>query len=309
MASIRSKMVSLFLRYRHILKGRLSRTTSIDEATSIPKLREEVESGAEFFGKLPDGFTLEPIKIGALEAEWMLPPKTKKERAILYFHGGGLVVGSVRSHRGIVSKFVLGSQVPALVFDYALAPEKPFPSALNDAVAAYEYLLAQNILPNRTVFVGDSGGGNLCLATLLALKERNLPQPAGAVTMSAWTDLTNSSPSWSENAERDTLCWKEAQAVFSKMYCAGQSPENPLISPLFGDLRGLPPLLMFAGGDETLRDDTTRFAAKASKAGVDTTLEVGEGLFHCYPACAPLFPEAQQALHDISSFIIQKTSR
>jgi epsilon-lactone hydrolase len=302
MPSIRSRLFAFTLAHRHLLKGQLKRTTSIDEATSIPKLREEVERGADFLGKLPDGFALEGIKVGDLAAEWMRPPGAGKEPAILYFHGGGLVVGSVRSHRGIVAKVVKGSGISALVFEYALAPERPFPEGLNDAVAAYEHLLGEGLPPGKIVCIGDSGGGNLCLATLLALKERGLPQPAGAVTLSAWTDLTNSGESWVSNAERDTLCWKDAQTVFARMYAGDHDPSEPLISPLFGDLGGLPPLLMFAGADETLRDDTTRFADKAQRAGVEATLHVGEGLFHCYPACAPLFPEATQAMEEICAF-------
>jgi acetyl esterase/lipase len=303
MPSIRSKLLVFVLKHRHLFKGRLRRTTSIGEATSIPKLRAEVERGAEFFGKLPEGFVLEPVRIGDLDAEWMIPPGAGKEPVLLYFHGGGLVVGSVRSHRGIVAKFVKEGGIGALVFDYALAPERPYPAALNDAVAAYEYLLAEGIAPSRIVCIGDSGGGNLCLATLLTLKQRGLPQPAGAVTLSAWTDLTNSGESWVSNAKRDTLCWKDAQTVFARMYAAGNNPADPLISPLFGDLSNLPPLLMFAGGDETMRDDTTRFARKAQEAGVEVTLRVGDGLFHCYPACAPLFPEATEAMAEIGSFL------
>lgn len=302
MPSIKSRLFAFFLAHRHLLKGKLRRTTSIDEATSIPKLRAEVERGADFFGKLPEGYRLEAVQIGALEAEWMLPPGADKEPVILYFHGGGLVVGSVRSHRGIVAKFVKGSGLAAFVFDYALAPERPFPAGLDDAVAAYRYLLDQQIPAQRIVFIGDSGGGNLCLATLLAIKQQELPRPAGAVTLSAWTDLTNSGESWQTNAERDTLCWKDAQSIFSQMYAGDHDPKNPLISPLFGELLGLPPLLMYVGGDETMRDDTTRFAHKAQEAGVEVTLHIGEGLFHCYPACAPMFPEATQAMDEICTF-------
>lgn len=301
MQSIRSKIFTFVLQHRHLLEGKLRRTDSIDEATSIPKLRAEVERGAGFFGKLPEGFTLEPIRIKNLEAEWMLPPGAGKTPVLLYFHGGGLVVGSVRSHRGIVAKFVKGSGIAALVFDYALAPEKPFPAGLNDALAAYEYLLEDHS-PKEIVFVGDSGGGNLCLATLLAAKKRGLELPAGAITLSAWTDLTNSGDSWVTNAQKDTLCWKDAQTVFGRMYAGDSDPTDPLISPLFGDLSGLPPLLMFAGSDETLRDDTTRFAQKALDTGVEVTLRVGEGLFHCYPACAPFFPEAKMAMEEICAF-------
>ena len=303
MPSLRSHLFVFALKHRHLPQGKLRRTTSVDEATDIQKLRDTVERGADFLGKLPKDFNLEPVSIGPLNAEWMLPSDVDKSQAILYFHGGGLVVGSVHSHRGIVAKFVKQSGVAALVFDYALAPEHPYPAGLNDAVAAYNYLLKEGVQPDRIVFIGDSGGGNLCLATLLALKEQSLPMPAGAVTLSAWTDLTNSGDSWNRNAERDTLCWKDAQTVFAKMYAGDNDPTAPLISPLFGDLSDLPPLMMFAGEAETFCDDTVRFAQKAEKAGVEVTYTLGDGLFHCYPACAPMFPEATAAMTEIGAFI------
>ncbi|MBN2417123.1 alpha/beta hydrolase [bacterium] len=308
MPSLRSRMFVFVLKHRHLLKLQ-RRRTNVGENTPVAQLREEVERGADFFGKLPPGFSLDPVDIGGLEAEWMLPPEAGRDRAVLYFHGGGLVMGSIRAHRGIVSRFVKGSGVPALVINYALAPERPFPAGLNDAVKAYEYLLSLSIDPTRIVFMGDSGGGNLCLATLLACKERNLPLPGGAVALSPWTDLTNSSPSYILNAEKDTLCWPDAQRVFAGYYTAGQDANNPLISPVFGDLSGLPPLLLYAGGDELLRDDAVRFAEKAEKIGVDVTLHVGEGLFHCYPAVGPLFPEAKRAMEEICEFIRSRTGR
>jgi epsilon-lactone hydrolase len=307
MRSIRSRLFILLLKYRHLLQFKLKRTTEITRSTSIPGLRTDVEKSAGFFGKLPDGFTLLPEQFGSFYAEWMLPPGALKNKAILYFHGGGLVIGSVKAHRAIVAKFVKGSGVPAFVFDYALAPEHPYPEGLNDSVAAYRHLLEEGTKPQHIVFMGDSGGGNLVLTTLLALKEQGLPLPSAAVTLSAWTDLTNRSESFKSNERKDSLCWKEAQTVFSEYYAGSNDPELPLISPLYGDHQSLPPLLMYAGSDELMRDDSTRFAEKAADAGVDVTLRIGDGMFHCYPACAPLFPEANTALNEICAFIRKHT--
>ncbi|MEW5924399.1 MAG: alpha/beta hydrolase, partial [Candidatus Zixiibacteriota bacterium] len=193
--------------------------------------------------------------------------------------------------------------------DYSLAPEHPFPEGLNDSVAAYQYLLGEGIKPSNIVFMGDSGGGGLCFAAMLALKEKGLPFPAAAVALSPWTDLTNSGESWTANARTDNLCWKDAQTVFSKYYAGDNDPSNPLISPLFGDLTGFPPLLIYAGGNETLLSDSTRFAERAKAAGVDVTLNIGEELFHCYPACSPLFPEARQAMDEICTFLKRHCGR
>jgi len=303
MPSFRARLFVFVLKNRHLLQFRRKRTTAVDAETSIPHLREQVEKGAGFFGKLPAGFRLEPVQIGRLHAEWMLPPGAMKDRVILYFHGGGLVVGSIQAHRGIVAKFVQASGIPALVFDYSLAPEHPWPAALEDAISAHHYLLNLGINPASIFFTGDSGGGTLCLATLLALKDKKIPLPAAAALLSPWTDLTNSGPSWETNARLDTLSWKEAQTVFARYYTGDNDPTHPWISPLFGDLHGLPPLSLHAGGHETLLSDSTRFAEKARQAGVQVSLTVGEGLFHCYPACAPMFPEATQALAEICQFL------
>jgi len=307
MPSFRSRLFIFSLKHRHLLQGQLKRRATVDWNTSMPELRAEIEKGAGFFGKLPDGFTLEPVDIDGLPAEWMLPPGAAKDRAILYFHGGGYATGSIPAHRGIVAKFVSACDTGALLFEYRLAPEHPFPAALEDAVAAYRYLLAQGVAPERIVFIGDSAGGGLVLATLLTARDQGIPLPAGAVALSPWTDVKNTGASWETNAKVDPLTWRESQAVFAKYYAGDQDAGNPLMSPLYGDLHGLPPLLIYVGGYEVMLDDSTRFAAKAQAAGVAVTLHIGEGMFHCYPACAPLFPEATQAMEEIGAFVKART--
>jgi len=309
MPSLRSRLFVFALKHRHLLRFQLKRRAIVDWNTSMPKLRQEVEKGAGFFGKLPEKIEVSPVQIGDLYAEWIAPSNTAKDRVILYFHGGGYATGSCKAHRGIVAKFVNGSGIAALVFDYRLAPEHPFPAALDDSLAAYRWLLDQGIAPAHIVFVGDSAGGGLGLAALLALKDKNIPLPKAAVALSPWTDVKNTGESWQTNAKVDTLSWKESQVVFSKYYAGDNDPGLPWISPLYGDLRGLPPILIYVGGDETLLSDSTRFAEKAKEAGVDVTLRVGEGLFHCYPACSPLFPEAKQAMEEICTFIQTQIDR
>ena len=166
MPSLQSRLFVLALKYRHLLRFQLKRRNTIDWNTSMPRLRQETEKGAGFFGKLPAQFEVSQVKIADLSAEWILPSQGAKDKVMLYFHGGGYAIGSSRAHRPIVAKFVKGSGIGALVFDYRLAPEHPFPAALEDSLAAYRWLLSKDVLPSNIVFVGDSAGGGLCLATL-----------------------------------------------------------------------------------------------------------------------------------------------
>jgi acetyl esterase/lipase len=243
--------------------------------------------------------------IPGLYAEWVRPSASSHDRAILYFHGGGYVMGSSQSHRGFVAKFAAGSGMSALVFDYRLAPEHPFPAALDDSLTAYRWLLAQGLSPARIVFAGDSAGGGLCLATLLAIRDLGLPLPAAAAVLSPWTDLKSTGSSY---ARKDPLAPDGSWHVYSTYYAGDNDPTLPLISPLYGNLAGLPPLLIYVGDDEAMLDDSVQFAEKAQKAGVAVTLHVGHGMVHCFPALAPLFPEAKAAMADICAFLATSTS-
>jgi monoterpene epsilon-lactone hydrolase len=303
MPSLRSRLLLLMFKYRHLFSFRRKRET-IDWNTnsSILRFRQECEKGAARFGKIPAGIEVSPVTIDGLSAEWILPSQATKDKAIFFFHGGGYVSGSCSDHRIHVAKFVKGSLIGALLFEYRLAPEHPFPAALNDSVTAYRWLLAQGVSSSNIVFAGDSAGGGLCLATLLALKDQGIPLPAAAVAISPWTDLKCTGASYRSNA-RKCLSLEGTWTAFSKHYVGDHDPGLPWISPLYGNLRGLPPIMIYVGGDEILRDDSVRFAEKAKGAGVDVTLRVGEGLFHCFPVCAPLFPEATQAMDEICAFI------
>jgi monoterpene epsilon-lactone hydrolase len=303
MPSLRSRLIRFMLTHRHWFRFQLKRRTTIDWNTSIPQLRQEADKTSKFFGRLPKGIRVSPVTIDDLPAEWIVPSQAKKDKAILYFHGGGYVMGSVQAHRPIVTKFVKGSGVGALLFGYRLAPEYPFPAALEDSMTAYRWLLAQGVTPSHIVFVGDSAGGGLGLATLIALRDKGIALPAAVVALSPWTDLKCTGESLRTKAKVDPLTWAESWTVFSKYYVGDNDPGNPWISPLYGNLRGLPPMLIYVGEHEVLLDDSTRFAKKAKNTGVDITLRVGEGMVHCYPVLAPLFPEAKQAMDEICAFI------
>ncbi len=303
MPSLRSRLLLFMFKYRHLFRFRLKREI-IDWNTnsSIHRFRQECERGAARFGKIPAGVEVSPVTIDGLSAEWILPSQATKDKVIFFVHGGGYVSGSCSDHRVHVAKFVKGSNIGALLFEYRLAPEHPFPAALHDSVTAYRWLLAQGVSSSNIVFAGDSAGGGLCLATLLALRDQDIPLPAAAVAISPWTDLKCTGASYRSNA-RKCLSPEGTWTAFSKHYVGDHDPGLPWISPLYGDLRGLPPIMIYVGGDEILRDDSVRFAEKAKGAGVDVTLRVGERLFHCFPVCAPLFPEATQAMDEICAFI------
>jgi len=306
MPSFRSRMLVFMLRYRQILRGKKNREkTDWNTYEAVLRFREDVEKGAGVFGKLPPGIEIISADVEGMTAEWITPRQSKTDKTILYFHGGGYVSGTCRAHRAVVAKFVQASATRALLFEYRLAPEHPFPAALEDAVRAYRWLLAQDIAPADIVFVGDSAGGGLLLATLLALRDQGIALPAAAAALSPVTDYTCSGESYRTNA-KVCLAPEGTGPAFARHYAGENDPAIPYISPLFGELQGLPPLLLFVGSHETLLDDSLRFAEKAQLAGVEVTLRVGEGLFHCYPACSPLFPEARRAMDEIAGFIQKK---
>lgn len=302
MPSLRARLFTFVLRHRHLLRPRAKRRDVIDWNTSIPDLRRDIAKAVRLFGKVRAGIEIRPERIDGLYAEWVIPPGAGSESAILYFHGGGYVMGSCENHRVHVAKFATGSRTRALLFDYRLAPEHPFPAALEDSIAAYRWLLAQGVSPLNIAFMGDSAGGGLCLAALLTARDRGMPMPSAAVALSPWTDLKCTGESYRTKAG---VCLgpKGSWTVFAKYYAGESDPGLPLISPVYGDLHGLPPVLIYAGEDEVLRDDSICFAAQAKEAGVDVSLRIGPGMFHCYPVCGRLFPEAGRAMDEICSFI------
>lgn len=295
MPSLRSRLFTFLLKHR-------KKRPAWDFNTSIPEFRRECEEVTKIFGKLPAGIEVLPVNVDGLRAEWLIPAGAVNDKVIHYTIGGGYVSGSCEDHRAIVARIAKGSGVRVLLFEHRLAPEHPYPAALEDSVIAYRWLLDKGILPSNIVIVGESAGGGLCLATLLALRDQKIPLPSAAVALSPWTDLTLSGGSYQTNAK---VCLAPAgmNVVCSKYYFGDHDPCLPWISPLYGELHGLPPLLIQVGGDETLLDDSTRFAEKAKIAGVDVTLKVKEGMMHCYPLLPSFIPEAREAMNEMCAFI------
>lgn len=245
--------------------------------------------------RLPEGVSAERVKL-PVRGEWLRPLQPRRGRVLLYFHGGGFFCGSPQTHRSITSR--LAGQLGCAVFslDYRLAPEHPFPAALEDALAAWQWLLAEGYRADRIWLGGDSAGGGLALSLMLACRQRGLPLPAAALLFSPWTDLTCSGASIAENTAR--CAWfMPAQVRFAAALYAGPHPKDePLLSPLFGDLTGLPPLVIHASDSELLRDDSVLLARKAQGSGVPVTLQLWHGLPHAWPNFAGLLPEADLCL-------------
>jgi epsilon-lactone hydrolase len=303
MASFKSKIFNFLIRNRHLFQGRLTKEV-YDMNSSIIAFREQCEKGATRYAKIPDGVEIKAQVIEGINSEWLIPSGANPDKLILYVHGGGYVSGSCNDHRGFVSKFAKNTGITNLTFEYRLAPENPFPAALDDSVKIYEWLLTSGYKPENIVIAGESAGGGLCLAILLALKDRNIALPAAAVAISPWTDLTCSSESY-KTKNKVSLAPLNSWTVFSKHYVGSNRAELPLISPLFGNLKGLPPLLINSGVDDELFEDGEKFSLKAMEAGVNITFRKGIGMVHCYPLLAPMFPEATHAMDEIVRFTQQ----
>jgi len=241
-------------------------------------------------------------RIADLEALWILAD-ADSGRVLVYLHGGGFKVGSVRSHRDLMARISREAGCRVLGVDYRLAPEHRFPAPVQDVVAVYECLLADGVLPRRVAFAGDSAGAGLAASALLALRERGRALPAAVVMLSAWTDLTAESESYTTRAALDPIHQRPMILATASNYLGDADPRQPMASPLFGDLSGLPPLLLQVGGRETVLDDSTRFAAKARAAGVEVELEIYDDMIHVFQQFPDLLPEARQAIASIGRFL------
>jgi len=270
------------------------------------KRRREFAGAAEKKQRLPKGATAVPVTVGSVPAEWITPATVASDAVILYLHGGGWILGWYNSHRWMVSHICQAASCKALAVDYRLAPEHPFPAALDDCVAAYRSLVESGTPPERIVIAGDSAGANLALATLMVLQEAGDRLPAAAVCLSPMTDLLGTGDSFTRQ-KRDALLSAEGALEMARAYYAENDPRLPLISPHYGDLTGLPPLLIQVGEDEILLDDSHRLAEKATAAGVSVELSVWPGMWHVWQTLVPYLPEAKDAVDAVGEFIRRQT--
>lgn len=255
----------------------------------------------------PDDVKTTAVDAGGVPAEWVDAPGADAGRVIVYLHGGGYVVGSVVSHRNLASRLGRAAGARVLNVGYRMGPENPFPAAVDDAVAAYRWLMQNGGTPERTAVAGDSAGGGLALATLLALKDGGDTLPAAAFVMSPWTDLTMSGDSMTSRADKDPMIQGPMLGGMAQAYLQGKDASDPLISPLNGDLTGLPPVYAQVGEAEVLYDDAARFVEKAKAAGVDATFDPWPEMFHVWQLQASIIPEGQQALEKGGEFIKART--
>ncbi|MCW8850705.1 MAG: alpha/beta hydrolase [Melioribacteraceae bacterium] len=301
MSSFKSVVFNFIMRKRHLFKGKFKKET-FDMNTSIEDFRNQCERGASKYAKISDDVKIQEIVFNELCAEWIIPENADSKNIILYIHGGGYVSGSCNDHRGFVSKFAKICGVKTLQFEYRLAPEHKFPAALEDSINIYKWLLENDFKSQNIIFAGESAGGGLTLALLLALKDNNIELPKAAVAISPWTDLTCSSDSYNTK-NKVSVAPLNSWLVFSKHYVGDQDAKLPYISPLFGDLKGLPPIFINSGENDELYEDGKSFYLKAKKEGVDIKFRSGENMVHCYPLLAPFFKEATEALSEIAEFI------
>ena len=267
----------------------------------IETLRVSEGDEIEAIAALPEDVSRSDFDAGGVPARHVATPGVRDDRGILYFHGGGYVAGSLDSHTELMGRIARACRAPVLGIDYRLAPEDPYPAAVDDAVASYERLLANGIDAERIVIAGDSSGGGLTVACLLALKTAGKPMPAAAMLVSPWTDLRGSGASMRGRATADPMLSGEMLAPMAAAYAGAVDLTDPGVSPLFGDLTGLPPLLIQVGDDEVLLDDSTRLAERAETVGVSVRLHVFEGAFRVFQMF-PTLPESREALEEMGRF-------
>lgn len=296
MASLRARLTNFYLKRKLKTKP----LHLIDAGV----LRANMDAHAP--RRIPKTIALEKVDEGGVRGEWHRPANAAAKRTIFYLHGGGYVFGSAKSHRRLT--FALAEESAANVFslDYRLAPEHPFPAAVDDALAAWRWLAGQGCDPAQTVVAGDSAGGGLALALMIAGRDHGLPPPAAAVLYSPLTDLAVTGGSIAKNMKSEAMFMPGCIKGGVNHYLAGADPRTPLASPFYADLSGLPPAMIFASADEALLDDAVRVHEKLQAAGVPSTLVVEKGLAHIWPIYVGRFPEAMRTIRQSAAFISRR---
>ncbi len=298
MASFQSNIVRFWLRHQKPF-------SSYDRDPQ--KIRDQSDRVGDFV-KPHKNVQIILVKAGSVPGEWLIPPGAPQDQTLLYVHGGAWFMGSTSTHRAFLSYLVHTSHVRALSINYRLSPENPFPAGLEDCLEVYDWLQANGFAAHKIVFAGDSAGGNLVLALLVALRDAGKLLPAGAVAFSPATDLAFTGESVKSRLHLDPILSHSGSNSIVQDYIGDHDPHEPLISPLYADLHGLPPIFIQVGDHEILLDDATRFVTRAVTAGVDAQVVVWPEMFHVFQIFIPFLPEAYRAVEQIASFIQLKLS-
>ena len=270
---------------------------------------EETRAGFEQFGQMfviPPDIKREAANADGVPGEWFSAPNSTDAITFFYLHGGGYAIGSTNTHADLTARLARACAARVFSLNYRLAPENPYPAAVEDASKAYRWLVKQGVRPDTIVIAGDSAGGGLTAATLLALKATGDPLPGAAVLLSPWNDLSCSSETITSRGEADPVLPVKVLRRWASWYCGTTAVTDAGPSPLFGEFANLPPLLIIVGDAEVLLDDSRHYAEKAKAGGADVTLEVWDEMVHVFPIFAPMLPEGQQAIDRIAEWVKQK---
>ena len=279
-----------------------------DRAQSLPTIDDVRAAYEETFSfPMAEDVVCERVGANGVAAEWISASGVAEDRVLFHLHGGGYAVGSMRTHREMLSRMSRASGARVLGIDYRLAPEVTFPAPVEDSIAAYRWLLSNGIDPKKIVIAGDSAGGGLVVSALVALRYLGEPMPAAGICISPWVDMEALGESYITKAEEDPVGSRDMIHFMAGMYLGSSDPRAPLASPIYADLTGLPPLLVQVGSAEVLLDDSTGLVERAKAAGVDVTLEVWDDMIHVWQFFAPILPEGQQAIDRIGEFFREHT--
>lgn len=298
MPSTRSRIVGSAFKFSSLLRGTIT-------AENLEKKRKSYGRLEKRF-RFPKDTKITPVKRNDFRAEWVETPKSRKHAVMLYLHGGGFVFNSTKLHRELIARIASAARFRAFSLDYSLAPEHPYPIAINEALAAYTWLL-EKFPPDRIVLAGDSAGGSVVLSLLHVIRNKKLPNPACAVVLSPATDAYNVDEAVLENANKDFFIKAENLKFFIDAYFQQIPRNHPIASPFFGSLKDFPPLLIHADRDELLNIGIKRFVEKANKEEIDVTFYEGIGLWHVWHLFARYVPEARDAIKQIGLYILQHT--
>ncbi len=298
--SIRAKIITFLM--RKTIRKQLENI-----GNDVTGFRERMNAASGLTPRVPADVIVEEVNAGGVNCEWVSVPGVDHHRVLLYFHGGGYVFGGPDSHRDLAWRLSRDAGLRVLVADYRLAPEDPFPAAVEDATACYRWLLSEGYEPGQIALGGDSAGGGLTVATLVNLKNLGLPQPAGAILLSPWLDLAGTGESVETNREADPMLSRAALESFAAFYVGDRDRKAPLASPLYADLAGLPAVLVHAGSTEILLSDAERLVDRIRETGGEAWLKVWPDMPHVFQVFAGRIPEGKEAIAELADFVRRRT--